>query len=158
MFDIITTIVLGSVKFGMTFPLAIMEFQFSYFETILWINVGGILGIFFFAYLSEGLNKWINHIIQRRKNRRKDASLKTKSKKIFTKRNRKIIKIKQRYGLAGIAISTPIIFSIPIGVFLIVRYYPKVRTRFLYLITANLVWSFIYTSFYMFWNDLLFVR
>ncbi len=158
MIDIITTILLGTVKFGMTFPLAIMEFKFSFFETILWINAGGILGIYFFAYLSEGLNKWINKQFRHRKDPQLSRESPSKRKKIFTKRNRKIVRIKQRYGLAGIALSTPILFSIPIGVFLVVRYYPRVKTRFLYMISANVLWSFIYTSFYMFWNDLLFVR
>lgn len=138
----------------MTFPLAIMEFKFSFFETILWINIGGIVGIYFFAYLSEGLNRWLNKLI----NRRKAKSANYKQKKIFTKRNRRIVKIKQRYGLIGISLTTPIFFSIPIGVFLVVRYYPRVRTRFLYMISSNLLWSFIYTSFYMFWNDLLFTN
>jgi hypothetical protein len=135
-----------------------MEFKFSYFETILWINIGGILGIYFFAYLSEGLNRWIEQLIHKRKAKKEFSKKKKTAKKIFSKRNRKIIRIKQRYGLIGISLSTPILFSIPIGVFLVVRYYPRVRTRFLYMITANLVWSFLYTSFYMFWNDLLFVR
>lgn len=151
--NIIITILLSTVKFGMTFPLAIMEFNFNFIETLLWINLGDILGIYFFAYLSEGLNRWLQEKLNKRKAIRKDVN-----KKVFTKRNRKIVRIKQRYGLIGIALCTPILFSIPIGVFLVVRYYPKNRTRFLYMITANFAWSLFYTSFYMFWNDLLFVR
>ena len=52
MIQIILTILSSSVKFAMTFPLAIMQFKFNFVETILWTNVGGILGIYFFAYLS----------------------------------------------------------------------------------------------------------
>ena len=172
MMNIITTILLGGVKFGMTFPLAIMQFKFSFLETILWINVGGVLGIYFFAYLSEIVNNWINKLIQNRKLRKNQYRSRqgshpgnpgitdpgNRKKRIFTKRNRKIIRIKQRWGLVGIAMSTPVLFSIPIGVFLVVRYYSRVKTRFLVLIGANLVWSLFYTSFYMFWNDLLFVN
>jgi len=149
--NILITILLSTVKFGMTFPLAIMEFRFSFFETILWINIGGIAGIYFFAYLSEGLIAWL-----RRKFRKKKAKKSKPNRKIFSKKNRRIIRIKQRFGLLGIAASTPILLSIPIGVFLVVRYYPRVKTRFIYLIAGNLIWSFIYTSFYMFWNDLIF--
>lgn len=149
--NILITILLSSVKFGMTFPLAIMEFHFSFFETILWINVGGIAGIYFFAYLSEGLIKWV-----RRKFRKKKVKKSDPNKKFFTRKNRRIIRIKQRFGLVGIVSVTPILLSIPIGVFLVVRYYPRVKTRFIYLIAGNVVWSFIYTSFYMFWNDLIF--
>ena len=151
--NVIITILLSTVKFGMTFPLAIMEFKFSFFETILWINIGGILGIYFFAYLSEGVNRWLQGLIDRY---RKDEPRKKKEKKVFTKRNRRIIRIKQRYGLPGIALSTPLLLSIPIGVFLAVRYYPRKKTKYAWLIASNVIWSFIYTSFYMFWNDLLF--
>lgn len=158
MMNIIVTILLSTFKFGMTFPLAIMEFKFSFFETILWINTGGILGIYFFAYLSEGLNRLIEKLIKKRKDKNYNAKKKNKEKKMVTKRNRRIVRIKQRYGLIGIALCTPILFSIPVGVFLVVRYYPKVRTRFLYMITANLAWSLFYTSFYMFWNDVLFIK
>lgn len=154
--NIVVTILLASVKFAMTFPLAILEFKFSFFETILWMNVGGILGIFFFAYLSEGLNRWIRGLIAQRKRKRGIIEKPKKKKKIFTKRNRRIIRIKQKYGLIGIAITTPLLLSIPIGVFLAVRYYPRSRSKYAYLIGSNIVWSFIYTSFYMFWNDLLF--
>jgi len=154
--NILITILLASVKFAMTFPLVIMEFKFSFFETILWMNVGGILGIYFFAYLSAGLNRWIQGLISQRKKKRGIVEKPKKKKKVFTKRNRRIILIKQRYGLIGIALTTPLLLSIPIGVFLAVRYYPRSRIKFTYLIGSNIIWSFIYTSFYMFWNDLLF--
>ncbi len=51
----------------MTFPLAVMQFKFNFSETILWTNVGGILGIYFFAFLSEKLIAWWNRTF--RKNR-----------------------------------------------------------------------------------------
>jgi hypothetical protein len=57
--------------------------------------------------------------------------------------------------LLGIALITPFLLSIPVGVFLVVRYYHASKTRFLYLIGANLFWSVIYTGFYMFWEGLL---
>ena len=152
--DIIITILLSTVKFGMTFPLAIMEFKFSFFETVLWINVGGLAGIYFFAYLSEGLNRWIEKKVRAWRKDKKEKE--EKKKKVFTKRNRRIVRIKQRYGLIGIAASTPLLLSIPVGVFLVVRYYPRNKSRYLYLVGSNLVWSFIYTSFYMFWDNLLF--
>jgi hypothetical protein len=153
--NIVITILLASVKYAMTFPLAILEFKFSYFETILWMNVGGLLGIYFFAFISEGLIRWIKDLISRRKRKLGIVEKSKKKMKIFTKRNRRIIRIKQKYGLIGIAFTTPLLLSIPVGVFLAVRYYPRSRTKYIYLIGSNIVWSFIYTSFYMFWNDLL---
>ena len=52
---IILTILFSSFKFAATFPLVIIQYEFSFLETILWTNVGGILGVYFFAFLSEKL-------------------------------------------------------------------------------------------------------
>lgn len=156
MIEIILTILFSAVKFAMTFPLAIMKFHFGFTETILWTNIGGIIGIYFFAYLSQKLISWWNRTL--RKYRRKRLEERHRGKKVFTKRNRRIIRIKQRYGLIGIAATTPFLLSIPVGTFLVVRYYRSTRSKFLYLIASNLVWSAIYAIFYIFWDGLLFKR
>jgi len=154
MINILLTILFSSVKFAMTFPVAVMQFEFSFFETLLWTNVGGILGIYFFAFLSDKLIAWWNRNF--RKSGTKGSPDASSDKKIFTKRNRRIISLKQKYGLLGIALSTPIVLSIPLGTFLVVRYYRSSQTKFLYLIASNLAWSIVYTGFYLFWDILLF--
>ena len=154
MVQILLTILFSSFKFAVTFPLVILQFEFSFVETILWTNVGGILGVYFFAFLSGKLIAWWNLTFGRpHGNSDKDG---VQSKKIFTKRNRRIVRIKQQYGLIGIAFATPILLSIPVGVFLVVRYYRSSRAKFFYLMASNLVWSVIYTLFYMFWDKILF--
>jgi hypothetical protein len=151
--QIILTILFSSFKFAATFPLVIIQFEFSFAETILWTNVGGALGIYFFAFLSEKLISWWKRAF--RKSNRTILEDEQQVKKIFTRRNRRIVRIKQKYGLMGIALITPFLLSIPVGVFLVVRYYRTSKTRFLYLIGANVIWSVIYTGFYMFWDGLL---
>jgi len=121
-------------------------------EIILWTNIGGMAGIYFFAYLSEKLLAWWK---RKFKSRRERLNEKQENKKIFTRRNRRIVKIKQKYGLIGIAFTTPLLLSIPVGVFLVVRYYHSSRTKYIYLIGSNILWSVIYTGFYMFWRNLL---
>ena len=153
MVQILLTILFSSFKFAATFPLVIIQFEFSFVETILWTNVGGIAGIYFFAFLSEKLLAWWKRKFRR--SNRKILNDEQQVKKIFTRRNRRIVRIKQKYGLIGIALITPFLLSIPVGVFLVVRYYHSTKTKFLYLIAANLIWSVIYTGFYMFWEELL---
>jgi len=152
--QILLTILFSSVKFAITFPVAILQFEFGFFETILWTNAGGVIGIYFFAFLSGKLIAWWNRTYKRFLNA--SAENGSGGKKTFTKRNRRIVRIKQQYGLIGIALSTPIILSIPLGAFLVVRYYRSSQTKFLYLIVSNVVWSFIYTGFYQFWDKILF--
>lgn len=145
----ILVILFSTVKFGMTFPLAIIEYEFTIAQAIIWTNIGGIIGIIVFAYLSEQLiwiwNDFLGESLRkffriRRRERR--------NRKKFTRRNRRIIKIKSSYGLPGIALATPILFSIPVGVFLAVRYFERNRYKLLYIFGGNFVWSFIYSIFY----------
>lgn len=156
--DILITILLGSFKFALTFPLAILEFHFSFFETILWINIGGIAGVLFFSLLSDKIIRWFNSRVMPGRFRNRQRPARKENRKIFTKRNKRIIKIRQKYGLWGIAATTPVLLSIPVGAFLMVRYYSRSRSGYLRLIGSNVVWSFIYTSFYCFCQDLLFSR
>lgn len=137
----------------MTFPLVIIQFKFSFIETILWTNIGGIIGIYFFAFLSERVIIWWNRTFRKK---RQTLKSRRKEKKIFTKKNRRIVMIKQRYGLIGIALCTPFLLSIPVGTFLVIRYYRSSRVKFAYLIGANIIWSVIYTLFYTFFEGLLF--
>jgi hypothetical protein len=154
--QILLTILFSAVKFAMTFPVAIIQFRFNFFETLLWTNVGGIVGIYFFAFLSDKLISWWNRTF--RNSRKRIQQEQTSEKKVFTKKNRRIIRIKQQYGLIGIAVTTPFLLSIPVGTFLVVRYYHSVKSRFLYLIASNLLWSVIYAVFFLFWDDIIFKR
>ena len=148
MTKILLTVISSSVKFAMTFPLAVMQFRFSFLETVLWTNLGGLLGILFFAFLSEKLIRWWKRTFRAQRQNRD-------SRKVFTRKNRRIVRIKQRYGLPGIALTTPLLLSIPVGTFLVVRYYRNHKSRLAWLVASNLIWSLIYTAFYMFWAGLL---
>ena len=126
-------------KFAATFPVAVYIFQMSFFETILYTNIGGLLGIVFFTLLSRGLLKLTDAYWP------KKWRCKKSHHKSFTKRNRRLVMIKKNYGLPGIVILTPVILSIPIGVFLNTKYYGKQKSSYLYLFLGQIVWSFIYT-------------
>ena len=65
--------------------------------------IGGILGIVLFTQLGVDIEKWIAKRFSR------------KFKK-FSWKNRMLVKLRRRWGLWGIALLTPIIIGIPIGV------------------------------------------
>ena len=150
----ILVILFSTVKFGLTFPLAILEYHLGFMQTVFWINVGGLIGIIIFAYLSEQLIfLWKNYLSKFFRKLFNVSDKKIKTKKIFTKKNRRIVRIKSKYGLPGIALSTPILLSIPLGVFLTIRYFNHKKYKLLYLFAGNLIWSFLYASFYSsFWE------
>ena len=109
---------------------------------------GAIFGTVVFTYLSAGILKWWDKL--------KDKWFTSKHpKKIFTKSNRRVIRIKHRFGLTGIAILTPIFLSIPVGAFLAERFYKDKKKVITYLSISAIFWSvtlyfmflFFYTSF-----------
>ncbi|MEE4197336.1 MAG: hypothetical protein V2I54_06800 [Bacteroidales bacterium] len=126
-------------KFAATFPVAIYVFQMSSYETLLYTNLGGLLGLIFFSFLSRGLLSLFDHYWP------ENWRCKTKKRKTFGKRNRRLIILKKKYGLPGIVILTPVILSIPVGAFLNVKYYGKKKSSYLYLFLGQVLWSLIYT-------------
>jgi len=138
-----TLIFFGSWKFAATFPIAIFGMQMSAWETILYINIGGIIGVIVFAgFWDQILILW-KKIFPGKKN-----AVEVKSKKVFTNRNRRIVNLKTKYGLPGIIILNPILLSIPIACFLVAKYYGNKKRYLLWLVAGQVAWSLIYTVFY----------
>ena len=135
-------IVSSTWKFAATFPVAVFLFNMSFFETILYTNIGGIIGIIVFAFLSKGLFKLIDLLWPKRQNGP------GRSKGIFTRRNRRLIFLKNKYGLPGIVILTPVLLSIPVGAFLITKYFGRKKINYLYLLTGQFLWSIFYSIMY----------
>lgn len=51
-------------KFAATFPVAIYLFHMSFFETILYTNIGGLVGIIVFTMVSKGIIKLFTFLYQ----------------------------------------------------------------------------------------------
>ena len=139
----ITIILFCTFKFAATFPMAIMIMKMSYTETILFTNIGGILGVILFAFASKMIimlwEKLWPHKYQ----------VKSRNKRIFSPKNRRFVKIKSKYGLPGIVVLNPVILSIPVGTFLVTKYYGRKIINYIWLITGQIGWSFVYAFFYM---------
>ena len=109
---------------------AVAELTFT--ETFIAASVGGLLGITFFVYFLEAITVLFQRMFPRKK-----------KKKVFTKRNRLIIKGKQKFGLAGIAFLTPFIFSMPLGAFIALRFYSNRKKILTYMYISVIFWSII---------------
>jgi hypothetical protein len=126
-------------------PAAVYAFDYNYLQCILTSCAGAIFSTIVFTYLSDGIIKWWEKF--------KDKWITKKGpKKHFTKSNRRIIKIKNRFGLVGIAALTPILLSIPLGAFLAERFYKDKKKVIIYISIATVFWSnalyFIFLLFY----------
>ncbi len=150
---ILYIIFLSSIKFAISPFFSILQCEHSIAKTILLTSVGGTIGILAFAFLTKPISDAFNFLVN---NARQNSSLKKfipqsrknkKQKCIFSKKNRRVIRVKQNFGLFGVAAITPIILSIPVGTFIAVKYYRlKVKTL-LFLISSIIFWSFVLTFF-----------
>jgi hypothetical protein len=153
--EMIQVILLSSVKFIFAFPLS-FSYGFNYPQTIGLTTTGGILGVFVFYYLSSGIIKlydYIKHHTKRTflgKERHQKILAEKKKKSPFTRRNKFIVRIRGKFGMFGIVALTPTIISIPIGSFIIKKYYSSNRLILLYVCISVFIWSMIVSSFYFF--------
>ncbi len=98
------------------------------FEIAIICGLGSVFSALIFFLLGKGLTKFGK------------ASSK-KSKKINFKRNRKIIRIKERFKLFGTSMTIGII-SVPLGSILVGKYFGKEKKAIPSLIAASFIWSF----------------
>lgn len=127
------------------FPATFMMFKFNAIKVLLVTCSGGIAGSIFFTYLSAAILKaWHNYRAKRHLIHRK---------RIFTSFNRRIIRIKNRFGLAGIAFVTPIFLSTPVGAFVAERFFRDKKKIILYLSAATIFWSFTLYFVVLFFYD-----
>lgn len=154
---IIIIFAISTTKFLLA-PALSLGMGLSFIQTWLSTTSGGIVGVFIFLFLSKIFiriyNKYFSKIVFETKrkiykffNVEFPYTFGEKRKvKIFTRRNRNTVKYVRKYGLVGIVFLTPVLLSIPVGTFLVTRYYSSNRHLFLYLSASVLFWSLFMSS------------
>ncbi len=126
---------LASVKFAVAVGYVLLPTSnFTYAEMIETLVAGGSFGIIVFYYFSNWINKQINKLFNRKKK---------KKKKLSTKSTRRFINIKNKYGLIGISLLTPVVLSIPVGSFLASRFYSKKKYTIWIMIAGVVFWAIL---------------
>ncbi len=146
----LSLLLISAVKFLVAAPASYL-FGFTFMHTFVSIFAGGFMGVLVFFYFGKaliyffskefplliraleqttGLRFWFYTDVPRKK-------------KIFSRRNRIIVRIRQRLGLSGIVILTPVLFSIPIGTFLTLKYFSKRKGVLAFLSLSVLGWSLL---------------
>ena len=75
-------LVFAAIKFLFAAGYLLIDKGYPYFQTVLILIAGGTIGVFVFYYFSALVNQLINRLLRRKKTR-----------KVFTKQNRIIVKI-----------------------------------------------------------------
>lgn len=132
-------------KAGM--PAAMVLFNYSFYKVFIVTCAGGITGNIVFTNLSAAILKW-RHNYRVKKG-------KIHQKRIFTKSNRRIIRIKNRFGLTGLALLTPLLLSTPLGAFLAERFYKDKKKIIIYLSISVTLWSMVLYLVILWFHDSL---
>jgi hypothetical protein len=161
---IIQVFLLASVKYVLTFPFAIL-IGLNIKQTIFSVTLGGIVGVIFFYHFSGFAINNFHHVKTFTKKYsplsllrfyRKLAKWRVSitGEKVFSRRNRLIVKFRSKFGLPGIVILSPLILSIPIGAFLLNKYYSKNKMAMPYMILSIISWTAVFVVFALIFPNL----
>ncbi len=143
----ITVMTAAVLKF---FFSAIVSYRLgnSFWETVLLIGTGGCLGAIVFYLGSAGVLEWFRQ--QRIRRRARAIARGVPPKRIFTRTNRSIVRLKHGYGLHGLVFISPPILSIPIAAMLAAKYFRHDRRTLPFLLLSVLIWSFVLSAAWKF--------
>lgn len=121
--------ILATIKF-MFAPFTGSGLGLPYWETYLASVAGGCFSATIFYFFSEVIIKYTHN----RKVKKRELALKEgkplNKKKIFTKTNRTIIRIKHRLGIIGVCFFGPLFLSVPVGSIISAKFYGKLKKTF----------------------------
>lgn len=105
----------------------------TFWETAILTSFGMMTSVFLFSTVfGSGFRKWILSNFYR-------------NRKLFSSKNRRLVKVWRNYGLKGVAFLTPLFFT-PIGGTLIATSFGETRKRiFLYMFASSAFWSIVFS-------------
>lgn len=103
----------------------------SLFEIAYIASAGAMAGSTIFFFIGKGIDKI-------------GTKERKPGKKIFTKQNKRIINIKNKFGLFGMSMTIGII-SVPIGSILVGKYYNTQKLAIPSLLISSIIWGFAVT-------------
>lgn len=143
----------SSIKFLFA-PAISFGMGLNFLQTWLSTTAGGIAGVVLFFFLSKWILRlyatyffYYFHLIRLKIYSLLDITVpKIIPARRFTRRNRMIIKVVNKFGMAGIVFLTPVLLSIPLGTFIATRYYSANRFLLVYLCASVIFWSLLMSS------------
>ena len=116
-------------------PASALAYGLTKFETLLFVfSSSGFWSIFYY-YTGAKIQDWYNAKFPSKK-----------KKKVFSKRNRKIVALKNKFGAWGLAFLIPLI-SIPISALIASKYFKHDKKIWLKYLLASAFWSVVLTYF-----------
>jgi len=140
----LSVIVFSMLKF-VGGPVAGFTLHLSMLETIFF----SILGMMISVVIVSTSGLWIrNNVLGRI----------LKKKPIFSKKNRKIVQVWNKYGIVGVAALTPILFTPIGGTAIVVSFGVPLHKIWLYMFAAALFWGISITTILYYFGAMLGVK
>jgi hypothetical protein len=112
-------------------PLSGTAFGLSWVETCVFTVLGMMTSVLIFSLLGAGVRA---KLFNRKKKRR-----------LFTSRNRRIVRIWCRYGLTGVAFLTPLIFTPILGTIIASSFGEPWKRIFVYMFVSAVFWGVVFS-------------
>jgi hypothetical protein len=162
---IIQVFLLASVKYVITFPFAIL-IGLNLQQTLIAVTLGGIAGFFFFYHMSGFAIKRFHHVksflrkylpisVRLKYRQLKAWRIRITGERVFSRRNRFLVNLRSKFGLPGIIILSPVILSIPIGAFLLNKYYSKHKFAMPLMVLSILSWTAVFVAFVLIFPQIM---
>nr|WP_299418571.1 hypothetical protein [uncultured Emticicia sp.] len=121
-------------------PLTGLAIKLSWIETAICSVVGMMITVFLIVFSGDFI---------------RNRFYKDKPKK-FTKMTRYGVKIRQKFGLTGIAFLTPLLFTPPVGTALSMAFRFDKKAILLQMFISAAAWAIVQTLFFFYVKDLIF--
>ena len=135
-------LIFAAFKFAMVPPTMVLQGN-SVLVVIFTTLLGAFLGVFAFYYGGRAIFQGLDKLLYRDKKR-----------KVFTKGNRRIIRIKHRFGLVGICIFT-VVFTIPVVSILLAKFYKHDKRAIPIFLSIIVAYTLLITFVSFFFQDIL---
>lgn len=117
-------------------PFLGVHSELTFFETTIFTVTGMMTTVVLFSFLGQRIKKfYFKNFLPNRK--------------LFTSKNRKIIKFWRRHGLKGVAFLTPILFSPILGTMVASSFGESRKRIFIYMLGSSIFWAFLLTFIFI---------
>jgi uncharacterized membrane protein len=113
-------------------PLSGVALGLHWVETFGFTVAGMMASVFIFTFLGQTLKSTLFRRFY-------------KARRLFTPRNRRLVRVWRRYGMAGVAFLTPLLLT-PIGGTIVATSFGESRFKiFFYMLVSALFWGLVFT-------------
>lgn len=127
-------------------PVIGFAYGFSFLETFICCMIGALISSSIFYFGSNYFMQKAHERAVKRNKVREAKGKATKSKKLFTKTNRRIVSIKKSIGIYGACYLFPFFLSIPLGSIITAKFYKHQKKTYFLIILFLTINCLLITS------------